>query len=63
METFVSLPQSCLEKTESLEQLRVIENGYSIHVSIVEYDSIGVDVPDDINRVEEMLDSGVSFKE
>ncbi len=55
LNTFVSLPRSSLEIAESLEQLRVIENGYDIHVSIVDYDSIGVDVPEDVKRVEEMI--------
>ena len=40
------LPQSMLEKTECLEQLRVIENGYKILVGIVEKDSDGIDTPD-----------------
>jgi 3-deoxy-manno-octulosonate cytidylyltransferase (CMP-KDO synthetase) len=40
------LPPSMLEKTESLEQLRVIENGYKILVGIVEKASTGIDTPD-----------------
>ena len=40
------LPQSMLEKTESLEQLRVIENGYKILVGIIEKASAGIDTPD-----------------
>ncbi len=55
LKKFVSLPQSSLEQAESLEQLRILENGYNIHVSIVKYDSIGVDVPEDIKKVEEAL--------
>jgi len=52
---FVKLPVSNLEKIEQLEQLRVLENGYKIKVAETETDSIGVDVPEDINRVVEYL--------
>jgi 3-deoxy-manno-octulosonate cytidylyltransferase (CMP-KDO synthetase) len=41
-----TLPQSMLEKTESLEQLRVIENGFTILVGVVEKASDGIDTPD-----------------
>lgn len=52
---FVKLPVSNLEKIEQLEQLRVLENVYKIKVAETETDSIGVDVPEDINRVVEYL--------
>ncbi len=52
---FLKLKQSPLEKTESLEQLRVIENGYSIKVIISNEDSLGVDTPEDIERVKGLL--------
>jgi len=52
---FVQLPQSELEKTEKLEQLRALENGFSIKVLITPYDSIGVDRLEDIELVEEIL--------
>jgi 3-deoxy-manno-octulosonate cytidylyltransferase (CMP-KDO synthetase) len=55
LKKFVSLSQSSLESAESLEQLRILEYGYSMHVSIVSYDSISVDVPDDVQRIEEVL--------
>lgn len=48
---FVKLPASKLEKIEQLEQLRVLENGYKIKVAKTEIDSIGVDVPADIDRI------------
>ena len=53
----VQLPVSSLEAAEKLEQLRALENGIQIAVARVEYDSIGVDVPEDVRRVEEILRS------
>ncbi|MFW6380982.1 MAG: 3-deoxy-manno-octulosonate cytidylyltransferase [Bacillota bacterium] len=44
-----------LEKTERLEQLRVLENGYRIKVIETEEDSIGVDTPEDVQKVEQRL--------
>jgi 3-deoxy-manno-octulosonate cytidylyltransferase (CMP-KDO synthetase) len=52
----VQLPVSPLEQAEKLEQLRALENGFSIAVERVDYDSVGVDVPEDIQRVERLLD-------
>jgi 3-deoxy-manno-octulosonate cytidylyltransferase (CMP-KDO synthetase) len=52
----VRLPVSPLEQAEKLEQLRALENGFSIAVERVEYDSVGVDVPADVQRVERLLD-------
>ncbi|HEY5909061.1 MAG TPA: 3-deoxy-manno-octulosonate cytidylyltransferase [Verrucomicrobiae bacterium] len=51
----VRFPVSPLESAEKLEQLRALENGIPIAVVKVDYDSVGVDVPDDVGRVEEML--------
>jgi 3-deoxy-manno-octulosonate cytidylyltransferase (CMP-KDO synthetase) len=42
------LPQSVLEQSESLEQLRWIENGYTIKVSITAEETIGIDTPEDL---------------
>jgi 3-deoxy-manno-octulosonate cytidylyltransferase (CMP-KDO synthetase) len=52
---FVQLPASPLEKIEKLEQLRALENGYAIKVLITPHDSIGVDQPEDVKLVEEIL--------
>lgn len=48
---FAALPQTVLEKTESLEQLRALENGYRIRAVITRYDSIGVDTAKDLKKV------------
>lgn len=50
-----SLPQSPLELAESLEQLRWLENGYTIKVGISEVETIGIDTPEDLQRAEEFL--------
>ncbi|MBU0994519.1 MAG: 3-deoxy-manno-octulosonate cytidylyltransferase [Proteobacteria bacterium] len=52
---FVSLGASILEKTEKLEQLRLLENGIPIHVIETDYQSIGVDRPEDIAIVEQLF--------
>jgi 3-deoxy-manno-octulosonate cytidylyltransferase (CMP-KDO synthetase) len=49
------LPQGELERIEQLEQLRWMENGYKIRVAEVEHDAISVDVPEDVARVEKLL--------
>ena len=51
----VRFPISPLEAAEKLEQLRALENGIAIAVVKVNYDSVGVDVPEDVARVEEIL--------
>lgn len=50
-----SLPQSSLEVAESLEQLRWLENGYTIKVGITEVETIGIDTPEDLQRAEQFL--------
>lgn len=50
-----SLPQSTLEKAESLEQLRWLENGYEIGVGISDVETIGIDTPEDLQRAEAFL--------
>ena len=51
----VKFPVSALEAAEKLEQLRALENGIPIAVVRVVYDSIGVDLPGDVARVEKLL--------
>jgi 3-deoxy-manno-octulosonate cytidylyltransferase (CMP-KDO synthetase) len=54
---FVRLCPSRLERTEKLEQLRLLENGIPIHVVTTDYRSIGVDRPEDILTVSNLLAS------
>ena len=53
--SLVKFPVSPLEAAENLEQLRALENGIDIAVVRVDYESIGVDVPEDVARVEKLL--------
>ena len=46
-----------VDKKKKLEQLRALENGMPMGVVRVEYDSVGVDLPEDILRVEKLLKS------
>lgn len=55
LETFVKLPESTLEISERLEQLRALENNMSIGAVISEQRLVGVDVPEDVKKVEEVL--------
>ncbi|MCD8182272.1 MAG: 3-deoxy-manno-octulosonate cytidylyltransferase [Bacteroides sp.] len=50
-----ALPQSSLELSESLEQLRWLENGYTIKAGITEVETIGIDTPQDLERAEQFL--------
>lgn len=55
LDRFVALPESSLEKSERLEQLRFLENGIPIYVGETPHDSIGVDTEEDLLRVVAIL--------
>jgi 3-deoxy-manno-octulosonate cytidylyltransferase (CMP-KDO synthetase) len=55
LDRFVVLPESSLERSERLEQLRFLENGIPIFVGETPYDTIGVDTEEDLRRAETLL--------
>lgn len=55
LEKFSGLDQTPLEKIEKLEQLRALENGYKIKVLQTNFDSVGVDVPEDLEEVKRIM--------
>jgi 3-deoxy-manno-octulosonate cytidylyltransferase (CMP-KDO synthetase) len=60
---YSDLPIGPLEEAERLEQLRALENGFKIRVVETEYESLGVDTPEDLARVTQLFEtilSGVS---
>ncbi len=55
LESFMSWPESELERSERLEQLRFLDNGIPIHVAETHFDTVGVDTEEDLQRVENIL--------
>ena len=57
---YPGLPVGPLERAERLEQLRALENGYKIRVVETEYESIGVDAPEDLERVTKLFEMSLA---
>lgn len=55
LETMTSLEQTPLEKTESLEQLRALENGMRIKTSVVDFIPVGIDTKEDLEKFREII--------
>jgi len=55
LDRFCEWPESLLERTERLEQLRFLANGVPIHIAETAYDTVGVDTEEDLQRVEAIL--------
>jgi 3-deoxy-manno-octulosonate cytidylyltransferase (CMP-KDO synthetase) len=55
LDTFCSWPESELERSERLEQLRFLDHGVAIHVAETPFDTVGVDTNEDLRRVEAIL--------
>ena len=55
LKQITQLPQSTLERAESLEQLRWLQNGYRIKVALTEKETVGIDTPADLKRAELFL--------
>ncbi len=59
LDKFVRWPESSLEHSERLEQLRFLENGVPIYVAETPFDTVGVDTEEDMQRVEEILEKNL----
>ncbi|HVP53366.1 MAG TPA: 3-deoxy-manno-octulosonate cytidylyltransferase [Candidatus Eisenbacteria bacterium] len=55
LDAFCTWPESQLERTERLEQLRFLDHGVAIHVAETPFDTIGVDTEEDLKRAEQLL--------
>jgi 3-deoxy-manno-octulosonate cytidylyltransferase (CMP-KDO synthetase) len=58
--TYKNLPVCALEKTEKLEQLRVLAEGFKIKVIETKFDTLSVDTPEDLERVKDILSKGIN---
>jgi len=58
---YSGLPVGPLERTERLEQLRALENGFRIRVVETEYESLGVDTQEDLERVTRLFEAAAAY--
>ena len=60
LEAMTTLPQTPLEKTESLEQLRALENGMKIKTHVVDFVPVGIDTKDDLEKFRKIVEEKIS---
>ncbi len=60
LESMTSLNQTMLEKTESLEQLRALENGMKIKTSVVDFVPVGIDTKEDLEKFRQIVSEKLS---
>lgn len=59
LEVMTSLPQTMLEKTESLEQLRALEHGMKIKTSVVDFVPVGIDTREDLEKFRSIIEQNL----
>jgi len=62
LHSYVKFPQTVLERSERLEQLRAMEHGHSIAVALTDQQTLGIDVPADVVRFETLLGDSLRAK-
>ena len=60
LESMTTLAQTPLEKTESLEQLRALENGMKIKTSVVDFVPVGIDTREDLEKFKQIVEKKLS---
>ena len=56
--SYAGMPQTALERTEKLEQLRALGRGHRIRVVVTQHESFGVDIPEDLSKIERFIQAG-----